>query len=204
MSKSMTEDLSPGTLLNERYQIVKRIGGGGMGSVYQALDKRLSDRLVAVKEMIQSFSDETQHAKAVDDFLREAQLLASLDHPSIPTIYDYFIEGGRYYLVMYYIKGRDLEAEMERRSGKIDEKTVTGWAIQVCDVLAYVREGAGQKALVVVNAGLTSAKQAVDIEGDFADGTTLVDAIAGGGATVAGGSVSLKLKAQTVQILFPQ
>ena len=92
--------LEPGTLLNDRYYIVKRIGGGGMGSVYQARDKRLADRLCAVKEMIEMFADEGQRAKAVEDFTREAQLLASLEHRSIPTIFDYFIEGGRYYLVM--------------------------------------------------------------------------------------------------------
>ena len=138
--KGFTEDLESGTLLNDRYLIVKRIGGGGMGSVYQARDKRLSDRLCAVKEMIQQFSDENQQQKAVEDFLREAQLLASLDHPSIPTIFDYFIEGGRYYLVMYYIQGRDFEAEMERRGGMVDELTVTQWAIQTCDVLAYIHE----------------------------------------------------------------
>jgi serine/threonine-protein kinase len=134
----MTEDLQPGMLLNDRYQIVKRIGGGGMGSVYQARDKRLSERPCAVKEMIQTSNDEGHRKKAVDDFLRESQLLASLDHASIPTIFDYFIEGGRYYLVMYYIQGRDLEHEMNRRGGKVDEATVTKWAIQTCDVLAYV------------------------------------------------------------------
>ena len=84
--------LEPGTLLNDRYYIVKRIGGGGMGSVYQARDKRLADRLCAVKEMIEMFADEGQRAKAVEDFTREAQLLASLEHRSIPTIFDYFIE----------------------------------------------------------------------------------------------------------------
>ena len=54
--------LEPGTLLNDRYYIVKRIGGGGMGSVYQARDKRLADRLCAVKEMIEMFADENQRA----------------------------------------------------------------------------------------------------------------------------------------------
>ncbi len=136
--KVMTEDLQPGMLLIERYEIVKRIGGGGMGSVYQARDKRLSDRLCAVKEMIQTSSDEGQRKKAVDDFLRESQLLASLDHPSIPTIFDYFIEKGRYYLVMYYVQGRDLEHEMNRAGGRVDEATVVKWGIQACDVLAYI------------------------------------------------------------------
>jgi serine/threonine protein kinase len=130
--------LEPGTLLNDRYYIVKRIGGGGMGSVYQARDKRLADRLCAVKEMIEMFADEGQRAKAVEDFTREAQLLASLEHRSIPTIFDYFIESGRYYLVMKYISGGDLADQMRKRGGRVDEMTVTRWAIQVSDVLHYI------------------------------------------------------------------
>ena len=130
--------LEPGTLLLERYSIVKRVGGGGMGSVYQARDKRLADRLCAVKEMIELFADESQRSKAIDDFKREAEVLAQLEHPSIPTIYDYFIEGGRYYLVMKWIGGGDLAEQMRLRGGRVEEVTVTKWAIQICDVLHFI------------------------------------------------------------------
>jgi serine/threonine protein kinase len=130
--------LTPGIVLHLRYEIVKRIGGGGMGSVYQARDKRRADRLCAVKEMIELFADESQRAKAVKDFTRDAQLLASLEHRSIPTIFDYFIEGGRYYLVMKFISGGDLADQMRKRGGRVDELTVTRWGIQVCDVLHYI------------------------------------------------------------------
>jgi eukaryotic-like serine/threonine-protein kinase len=109
-----------------------------MGSVYQARDKRLADRLCAVKEMIELFADQGQRAKAVEDFKREAEVLAQLDHPSIPTVFDYFIEGGRYYLVMRWIGGGDLAEQMRLRSGIVDEATVTKWAIQICDVLHYI------------------------------------------------------------------
>src|SRR4030095_6707342 len=115
--------LEPGTLLNDRYYIVKRIGGGGMGSVYQARDKRLADRLCAVKEMIELFADQAQRAKAVEDFKREAEVLAQLDHPSIPTVFDYFIEAGRYYLVMRWIGGGDLAEQMRIRGGVGDAST---------------------------------------------------------------------------------
>src|SRR5215471_14921865 len=130
--------LEPDTLLLDRYIIVRRVGGGGMGSVYQAKDKRLADRLCAVKEMIELFADETQRMKAVEDFKREAEVLAQLEHPSIPTIYDYFIEGGRYYLVMKWIGGGDLAEQMRLRGGIVDEVAVTRWAIQICDVLHYI------------------------------------------------------------------
>jgi serine/threonine protein kinase len=133
-----THQLEPGTLLLDRYLIVHRVGGGGMGSVYQARDRRLADRLCAVKEMIELFADQSQRAKAVEDFKREAEVLAQLDHPSIPTVFDYFIEGGRYYLVMRWIGGGDLAEQMRLRGGIVDEATVTKWAIQISDVLHYI------------------------------------------------------------------
>jgi serine/threonine-protein kinase len=136
--KSSGVQLEPGTLLNDRYSIVRRVGGGGMGSVYQARDKRLADRLCAVKEMIELFADATQRAKAVEDFRRESKVLAGLEHPSIPTIYDYFDESGKYYLVMRWIGGGDLAQQMQVRGGTVDEGAVTKWAIQICDVLHYL------------------------------------------------------------------
>lgn len=133
-----SHQLEPGTLLLDRYLIVSRVGGGGMGSVYQARDKRLADRLCAVKEMIETSADQSQRAKAVEDFKREAEVLAQLDHPSIPTVFDYFIEGGKYYLVMRWIGGGDLAEQMRLRGGIVDEPTVTKWAVQICDVLHYI------------------------------------------------------------------
>src|SRR5262245_3304101 len=133
-----SQQLEPGTLLLDRYSIVARVGGGGMGSVYQARDKRLADRLCAVKEMIELFADQNQRAKAVEDFKREAEVLAQLDHPSIPTVFDYFIEAGRYYLVMRWIGGGDLAEQMRLRGGIVEEPAVTKWAIQISDVLHYI------------------------------------------------------------------
>ncbi|HEY6333387.1 MAG TPA: protein kinase [Blastocatellia bacterium] len=138
MNGSSSVQLAPDTLLLDRYMIVKRVGGGGMGSVYLARDKRLADRPCAVKEMIELFADESQRVKAVDDFKREAEVLAQLEHPSIPTIYDYFIEGGRYYLVMKWIGGGDLAEQMRLRGGIVAEDSVCSWAIQICDVLNYI------------------------------------------------------------------
>jgi eukaryotic-like serine/threonine-protein kinase len=132
--------LAVGTLLADRYRIVRRVGGGGMGSVYEAVDANLAGRRVAVKEMIEMFADESARAKAIEDFKRESELLARLEHPSIPTIYDYFFDQsrGRYYLVMKFIDGGDLAAFQHARGGRVDELTVTQWAIQACDVLDYI------------------------------------------------------------------
>src|ERR1041385_6993991 len=132
--------LAAGTLLADRYLIVRRIGGGGMGSVYQAEDRNLANRKVAVKEMIEMFADETARSKAIEDFRRESELLASLEHSSIPTIYDYFFDNsrGRYYLVMKFIDGGDLAAHQRAVGGRVEETLVTQWAIQTCDVLDYI------------------------------------------------------------------
>ncbi len=135
------KQLDPATILNHRYEIVRRIGGGGMGAVYLAKDRNLGDAPRAVKEMVESHLDPSQHEKAIGDFKRESLLLTSLEHPSIPTIYDYFYDEalGRFYLVMKYISGGDLASRMRAAvGGKIDEKTVTDWGMQVADVLDYL------------------------------------------------------------------
>jgi eukaryotic-like serine/threonine-protein kinase len=135
------KQLAGGTVLNGRYEIVRRIGGGGMGAVYLAKDRNLGDAPRAVKEMVESHLDSSQHEKAIGDFKRESLLLTSLEHPSIPTIYDYFYDEnlGRFYLVMKYISGGDLAARMRAAvGGRLDEKTVTDWGMQVADVLDYL------------------------------------------------------------------
>jgi serine/threonine-protein kinase len=135
------KQLEPGTLLNGRYEIVRRIGGGGMGAVYLAKDRNLGDAPRAVKEMVESHIDEAQHEKAIGDFKRESLLLTSLEHPSIPTIYDYFYDraAGRFYLVMKYISGGDLASRLRSApNGRIDEKVVTDWGMQIADVLEYL------------------------------------------------------------------
>ncbi|HKY44796.1 MAG TPA: protein kinase, partial [Pyrinomonadaceae bacterium] len=135
------KQLAANTVLNGRYEIVRRIGGGGMGAVYLAKDRNLGDAPRAVKEMVESHLDPTQHEKAIGDFKRESLLLTSLEHPSIPTIYDYFYDEGlsRFYLVMKYISGGDLASRMRSAiGGRLDEKTVADWGMQVADVLDYL------------------------------------------------------------------
>ena len=139
--KPGVKQLEAGTVLNSRYEIVRRIGGGGMGAVYLAKDRNLGDAPRAVKEMVESHLDPTQHEKAIGDFKRESLLLTSLEHPCIPTIYDYFYDdaASRFYLVMKYISGGDLASRMRAAiGGRLDEKTVTDWGMQVADVLEYL------------------------------------------------------------------
>ena len=133
--------LGDGTLLNRRYEIVRRIGGGGMGAVYLAKDRNLGGVARAVKEMIQAYVDESQQEKAVQDFRRESLLLSQLEHPSIPTIFDYFYDedAARFYLVMKYIAGGDLSNRLRlAQENKLDEGSVTEWAMHIADVLDYL------------------------------------------------------------------
>ncbi len=135
--------LEEGVILNGRYEIVRKIGGGGMGAVYLANDRNLGGVLRAVKEMVQSYIESDQQDKAISDFKRESMLLTSLDHPAIPTIYDYFFDEkeARFYLVMKYISGGDLAGRLRAApEGRVDEKSVTEWAIQVADVLDYLHK----------------------------------------------------------------
>lgn len=140
-AKAKLKPLDEGTVLNGRYEIIRKIGGGGMGAVYLASDKNLGGVLRAVKEMVQSYIEDTQQEKAVNDFKRESLLLTSLDHQSIPTIYDYFFDDteARFYLVMKYISGGDLAGRLRSApEGRIDEINITKWAIQIADVLDYL------------------------------------------------------------------
>lgn len=133
--------LAGGKVLNHRYEIVRRIGGGGMGAVYLAKDSNLGGAPRAVKEMIESHLDDTQHEKAIADFKRESLLLTELEHPSIPTVYDYFYDDAseRFYLVMKFIPGSDLSSRLRNSpGGRVDEPSVTEWGIQVADVLEYL------------------------------------------------------------------
>lgn len=140
-NKTKLKPLEEGTVLNNRYEIIRKIGGGGMGAVYLASDKNLGGVLRAVKEMVQSYIEEAQQDKAIADFKRESMLLTSLDHVAIPTIFDYFYDEkeARFYLVMKYISGGDLAGRMRAApEGRLDEITITDWAIQISDVLEYL------------------------------------------------------------------
>ena len=91
--------LAPNSLLQNRYRIVRELGQGGMGTVYEVVDQRLTS-VVAIKE---TFITTTEGCQA---FQREASLLANLRHPSLPNVIDHFAEGDGQYLVMERIRAR--------------------------------------------------------------------------------------------------
>ena len=131
-----------GEVLRDRYQIKSIIGHGGMGSIYLADDQRLEGRLCALKEVEhdQSMPPETLD-QAREQFLREATVLARLDHPNLPKVSDYFSIGPRDYLVMDFVPGKDLRTMMveARQQGKfLPESEVLGWAEQLASALGYM------------------------------------------------------------------
>jgi len=132
--------LKTNSVLQERYAIMGILGVGGMGAVYKARDLRFPNvtKLVAVKEMINLAPDPSLRQMIVRNFEREANLLAMVNHPAIPKIYDLINYDDRSYLVMEYIEGKDLEAVLNDTSGMLPEEQVLSWAVQLCDVLTYI------------------------------------------------------------------
>jgi outer membrane protein assembly factor BamB/tRNA A-37 threonylcarbamoyl transferase component Bud32 len=125
--------------LTERYQIEGVVGVGGMGAVYRARDLRFTaTRIVAVKEMINQARDSALRETIVKNFEREANILASLNHFSIPKIHDYFTINDRSYLVMEFVQGNNLETILTQTQGFLPEAQVVTWAIEACDVLQYL------------------------------------------------------------------
>jgi outer membrane protein assembly factor BamB/tRNA A-37 threonylcarbamoyl transferase component Bud32 len=132
--------LQPGQVLQSRYRILGIIGLGGMGAVYQARDLHFPNvtRLCAVKEMINMAQDQKLREQTIRNFEREAEILATLNHPAIPQIYDYFSFGDRAYLVLEFIQGRDLEALLNSTDGFLPVEQVREWGVEICEVLEYL------------------------------------------------------------------
>lgn len=124
--------LEIGVILNQRYRIDLLLGQGGFGAVYRAWDQNLG-KAVALKENLETSPD------AQRQFEREALMLANLSHPNLPRVTDYFfIADQGQYLVMDFVEGKDLQAILEEREGKLPEQQVLYWIGQVCDALAYL------------------------------------------------------------------
>ena len=118
--------LKTGMIIAERYEILGKIGTGGMADVYKAKDHILS-RFVAIKVLKQEFSEDSSF---VTKFRAEAQSAAGLEHPNIVNIYDVGSENGLYYIVMEYVEGITLKTYIEKK-GQLSFKESASIAIQV-------------------------------------------------------------------------
>ncbi|HEY4000631.1 MAG TPA: serine/threonine-protein kinase [Candidatus Xenobia bacterium] len=120
-------------MVDGRYRIIAPLAEGGMSIVYEVEDTRLSGRL-ALKVMRELVVDPELRQRLEDQFQREAELLASLSHPNLPRVTDYFVWEGRRCLVQELVPGTTLE------DGPRSEHEVIGWALQICDALQYLHD----------------------------------------------------------------
>jgi Tol biopolymer transport system component len=124
-------------LIQHRYRLIRLLGSGGFGAVYLAEDQRLG-RTVAIKEIDVARLGPDERAAAEQLFEHEARILASLDHPGLTRIWDFFQQERRAFLVMEYVPGCTLRDTLHRRGGPLDEPFVLECALQLCGVLGYL------------------------------------------------------------------
>jgi len=124
--------LSPNTILQNRYRVVRELGHGGMGTVYEALDQRVNC-IVALKETIAGDNDEARRA-----FEREASLLGNLRHSALPKVMDYFSEDEGDFLIMEFIPGYDLAELLDLRGNPFPQAQAMRWADELLKVLEYL------------------------------------------------------------------
>lgn len=124
-----------GSIIDNKYEILKEIGRGGMSIVYLAMDKRLNKQW-AIKEIRKDARDEYSKVN-VQALIKEANLMKRLDHPALPRIVDIIDDGELIYIVMDYIEGESLDRIL-RDNGPQPQELVIDWGKQLCDVLRYL------------------------------------------------------------------
>ncbi|MFC4548053.1 Stk1 family PASTA domain-containing Ser/Thr kinase [Paenactinomyces guangxiensis] len=124
-----------GKKLGGRYEIVNRVGGGGMAVVYKAKDLLLN-RYVAIKVLSESLSNDSEFIRR---FSREAQAAASLSHPNVVNVYDVGRDGYTHYIVMELVEGPTLKQYIQER-GPLPVEEAANIAVQICDGLAHAHE----------------------------------------------------------------
>lgn len=117
------------------YYITRTVKTGGQGAIYEGVDAL--GQVYAIKEMLDNFATPQERQEGITRFEAEARLLERLVHPRIPRVYVHFKDEGRYYLVMDFVRGEDLESYVQQR-GALSEAQVLRWADQICDVLQFL------------------------------------------------------------------
>jgi serine/threonine protein kinase len=123
--------LLPHTILQGRYRVLRKLGSGGMGAVYQAIDLRLG-HAVAIKQAL------TKDPELWKQFENEARLMAQLNHAVLPRVSDYFIERNQAFFVMQFMEGASLAEIVAERREPLPSHTVVAWADQLLDALMYL------------------------------------------------------------------
>ncbi len=130
--------LSSGDTIKSCYTVIKPIGGEAFGTVYLVSDSsKFGDRM-ALKEMVEMELPFDERKEVIGLFIREAEILRSLNHPGLPGIYDFFSLWSSHYIVMEYMDGETLEEKMRFRSGSFRWEEVLPWAEALCEILCYL------------------------------------------------------------------
>jgi serine/threonine protein kinase len=128
-------------LLHNRYEILGQAGTGGFGAVYKARDTARNNRLVAIKAIELDTLSAAQAIEATDTFNRELQMLSSLDHAHLPTIYEHFLDATHWYLAMDFIDGEPLDEYLKLlHEPCLPFREVIDIGLQLCDVLGYLHQ----------------------------------------------------------------
>ena len=133
--------LEKNKILQDRYQIIRQLGHGGMGTVYEAKDTKRFGKLVALKEILFDatvISNPKEQKSVRRAFEREAKILTQLEHEAFPQVIDYFVETDRQFLVMELIQGKDLGALLKIRKANFELESILKWADQLLDALDYL------------------------------------------------------------------
>ncbi len=174
--------LPPHTLVHNRYRVVRPIGKGGMGAVYEAIDEHLS-YTVALK---QTLTGGSQLDRA---FEREARILARLRHPSLVRVTDHFVDQHGQFLVMDFIPGDDLGVLMHQRGSPFSVETVLNWADQVLHALDYLHNQdppVVHRDIKPQNLKLTTGGQIVLLDFGLAKGTSALQSVASTSSSIFG------------------
>lgn len=124
-----------GTYIDDKYEILKEIGHGGMSVVYLAMDKRLNKQW-AIKEL-QKKARDANNEIVIQSAIAEANMIKKLDHPALPRIVDIIDEQDVIYVVMDYIEGETLDYVVNQYGAQSQEQVID-WAKQLCQVLHYL------------------------------------------------------------------
>lgn len=126
-------------LLNRRYRVLNQLGAGGFGTVFKVEDIQFNNRPLAAKKLDLDAIPPKEQRDAINAFKQEANMLATLQHPNLPRIYEYFSENNDHYLVMDFIEGETLEEHTQKLNPPVlPTLEVVRIAIQLTTALAYL------------------------------------------------------------------
>lgn len=155
--KDRPEDGLIGTRLKDRYEVLEKLGDGGMGEVYRAIDRDFNDDEVAVKTLLGTAGS----PKAITELKKEADIQKDLRHDNI-VVFRYFEHDkarGLHFIVMECVHGHDLNKRLELQNGfglSVDE--VLHYAAQICAAVALNLSAFDQRIMVIVSGGLQSTQ----------------------------------------------